>query len=558
MRHAMTKLGQSQQALYYAERALAAAPGEPDLIVLHAMTLADCGKLEDATRRMEPCVQQHPQHILARATLARMYGVQERLGDCLKTCVPALQAGQVDHRLMAVYAAALLRVGRADEAVNLMKHIAMARTQSTGVMSGGDPHHLSALANSMLYDHTATPGDLFAAHFTYGRLLNSEVPVPPTIFSQSFDPERKLRFGIVSPDLRIHPSTRFLEPILENIDRERFEVVLYSTSEREDEFTERYKRLADLWRPAVKLSVRELTDRIRADAVDVLLDAAGHTQGNRLLSFHLRPAPVQATWLGYPNSTGLSAMGYRIVDSITDPVGFDSQSTEKLVRIDPCFVCYRPPPDVPEVDPTPPSQREGAKGITFVCYNAIQKTNKEVVAAWGRILREVRGSRLLMRHRATLQEDVRQDLAQRIAAAGASREQVVVQPPADGSAKNMVGYQDADVALDTFPYPGVTTTCEALWMGVPVVSIEGKSAASRQGLSIMHAGGLSEFVVKTPDDYVALAVKLAADAPRRAELRRTLRPTLAASALRDEKGYTRKFENALRTMWRERCAAGNV
>jgi predicted O-linked N-acetylglucosamine transferase (SPINDLY family) len=189
-----------------------------------------------------------------------------------------------------------------------------------------------------------------------------------------------------------------------------------------------------------------------------------------------------------------------------------------------------------------------------VSFNAIQKVNAAVVQAWARVIKEVRGSRLVIRHRATLQADVREHLVQRLAQAGAPREMIVVEPPAGNVLEVMDAYNRADVALDTFPFPGITTTCEALWMGVPVVSMEGRTSTARSGRPFIHAAGLDDLVARDEDDFVAIAARLAADVERRAELRRGLRARLESSAMRDERGFTRKFENALRGMWRERCA----
>ncbi len=577
MRHAMARLGQAQQALYYAEQALRSSPEDPELVTLRAMSLADCGRLDEAMGVMEPCVEKNPHHALARATLARMYGVQERLGDCIRTCTPGLNGKDAqgrpvrpDARLLSMYASALLKIGRADEAVPIMKHVAMAAAGAGAGGGGGggggpDPVQVSNLANAMLYDPGATPADVYAAHYTYGRVLMNMLPPAEVKFAQTFDPERRLRVGVVSPDFRNHPSHSFLPQTLERLDRERIELFLYSTADREDESTGVYKAIVGrggsggAWRACARMSVREMAERIHDDRIDVLIDMAGHTAGGRLLVFQLRPAPVQATWMGYPCTTGLQTMDYRITDSLIDPPGFESQSVEKLVRIDPCFTSYRPPEGLPEVDPTPPSERAagspmlGAGGVTFVSFNAIQKVNARVVRTWARVLKESRDARLVIRHRGTLQADVRQHLKERLTQAGASPDMVVVEPPAAGTHEAMAAYNHADIALDTFPYPGVTTTCEALWMGVPVVSMEGRTPHARNGLPMMHAAGLGDLVAKDEDAYVSIAVKLAADAGRRAELRKSLRGALEASALRDEAGFARKFENAVRGMWRERC-----
>lgn len=549
MRHALSRLGEHRQALYYAERAVAAAPNDPEVAALHAMTLADCGEVATATAAMEKALAQHPGHALVVATLARLYGAQDRLGDCLRVCVKAIEGGVRDARVISMYATGLSKIGRADEATPFMRDVAAATAQSTGM---ADPMQLSSLAGTMLYDPTARPEDLFSAHYAFGRTLMQGAPPPPVTFANTLDPERKLRVALVSGNFRRHPAHWYVWPLLECIDRARFEVSIYSTIDQPDEFTSMHRSRADHWIDASRMSARELTERARADRVDIAIDLAGHFGGNRFAAFHLRMAPVQAAWWSYPCTTGIPAMDYRITDTLADPPGSDPLSTERLIRIDPIAVCWRPPTD-DAIDPTPPSERPGADGVTFISLNAAPKLNGQVLSAWARVVKEVRGSKLIVRHRSLASADVRRHIAERLAQAGAPADRVRVEGllPTAGTAMSV--YLDADVALDTWPYPGVTTTCEAMWMGVPVVSMRGHASHSRVAHSIVHAAGLQDLIARDADEFVSMAVSLAGDVERRRALRTGLRSTLQSSALRDETGFARKFENALRQMWRERC-----
>lgn len=551
MRHALTRLGEHRQALYYAERAVAAAPGDPEVAALHGMTLADCGEVEPAIAVMEKTIAAHPLHPLVVATLARLYGAQDRLGDCLRVCVRALEGGVRDARVISMYATGLSRLGRADEAMPFMRDVAAATAQSAGM---ADPMQLSAMAGAMLYDPNSTPEDLYSAHFAFGTVLMRGAPPAPFTFTQSFNPDRRLRIGLVGGDFRRHPTHWFLWPIFERADRSQFELCVYSTVDAADELTAMYQRSADAWADVSRLSARELTQRLRNDRVDIALDLSGHTGGNRLPAFHLRMAPVQAGWWPYPCTTGIAAMDYRITDSRADPEGTDKYNTEKLMRLDPIAACWRPPAS-PEIDPSLPSERPGADGVTFISMNAAPKLNGQVLAAWARVVKETRGSKLIIRHRTLAHEDVRRHVAQRLAQYGAPADRVNVEGPLATPGTAMESYRGADVALDPWPYPGVTTTCEALWMGVPVVSMRGRASHSRASQSILHAAKLEDLIAEDPDDFVKRAVALAGDVGRRRALRKELRATLEASALRDEVGYVRKFENVLRQMWRQRCAA---
>jgi predicted O-linked N-acetylglucosamine transferase (SPINDLY family) len=278
----------------------------------------------------------------------------------------------------------------------------------------------------------------------------------------------------------------------------------------------------------------------------VLVDLAGHTGEYRLPVLNRRPAPIVCTYLGYPNTTGVPGVGYRIVDHLTDPPG--AMATEELVRLDGCFVCYQPPADAPDV---PVPQRAAP---VFGSYNALPKMRPAVVDLWSRILREVPGSRLVLKNAALGAESTRRRVLAAFEACAVPPERLDLLAPETALGGHLAQYGRVDVALDPFPYNGTTTTCEALWMGVPVVTLEGRAHAGRVGLSLLSAVGLGELVARTPDEYLRIAADLAADRPRLAELRRTLRDRVRTSVLTDAGSMARRLEDAYRRMWRRWCA----
>jgi predicted O-linked N-acetylglucosamine transferase (SPINDLY family) len=341
----------------------------------------------------------------------------------------------------------------------------------------------------------------------------------------------------------------FIKPVLERHDRDRVEVFCYSDVEAEDELTTRLRGLADAWRRTASLTNDELEERIRADRIDILVDLAGHTTGGlRLPLFARKPAPVQVTWLGYLNTTGLAAMDYRISDARACPGWMDAYHSERVVRLPHSQWCYDPLGSWPEVGPLP----AGAGGaITFGSFNNLPKVVPEVLALWGRLLREVPESRLIMVGAGLNQIGAR--FAERLAAGGAdpTRVQFFDRLPLN---RYFGLHNSIDINLDSFPFTGGTTTFHSLWMGVPIVTLAGRHVASRGGASILHVLGLQELVADSEQRYVEIAVSLAADRPRLAKLRASLRERLRRSELMDAARYTSALESAYREMWRNWCA----
>jgi protein O-GlcNAc transferase len=412
------------------------------------------------------------------------------------------------------------------------------------------PGHLDALSYRLVALHYVdgiTREQLYEEHAAYGRALPAAQPEA----ARDFDPGRKLRVALLSPDLRTHSCAFFIEPILRNLDRTQFEVLLYHDHYRTDAVSARLRGLASVWRNFVGVPGAEVERTIRSDAPDILIDLAGHfCMTNRLPLFARRLAPVQVTYLGYPDTTGVPAMDYRFTDAISDPaLEADGLATERLVRFAPTAWAYQPPDDAPEVD-----DAARTSPVTFGSFNDPGKISDAMLRVWSRLLGTVGGSRLLLKGSGFGNPGLRTPFLERIQAAGIERARVGLLERTPSARDHLALYHRVDIALDTFPYHGTTTTCEALWMGVPVVSLRGDRHVSRVGASLLAAAGHAEWVAGDPDGYVRIAAGLASDRAALAALRGALRSNLSRSPLLDHRGQAERFGRALRSCWAEACA----
>jgi protein O-GlcNAc transferase len=401
------------------------------------------------------------------------------------------------------------------------------------------------------YDPDRSPEQLKREHMVwaerFARLLYaSEFGCP-----QERDPDRRLRVGYLSPDLRRHSVAYFVAPLLLAHDRREVEAICYASVLRPDAFTDELRAMADGWVDAHRLDDASLAARIRADRIDVLIELAGHTRDSRLLACAYRPAPVQIGYIGYPNTTGVGAIDYRITDQVADPDGFDDHYCETLIRLPRCFLAYAAPRHAPEVGPLP-FQRNGY--ITFGSFNNLAKINRRVIALWAEILNQVEGSCLVLKSAGTGDAETKAGLEAAFAAQGIAPERLRILPPAAEAQEHLAVYNEIDLALDPFPYNGTTTTCEALWMGVPVITLAGDRHAGRVGASLLHAVGFQAGIAATPEDYALTARLLASQPELLAAARRHLRSDLARSPLRDHEGHARAVEEAYRAVWQIWCA----
>jgi protein O-GlcNAc transferase len=471
-------------------------------------------------------------------------GRYEEANDCFR------RALDLDPRCASALAGlgnTLREQGRLDEAVEWLTQGEAAR--------GFDNAYRGCLLFTLNYNPRVSREESLRHHRRYGEALQAhlaELGWQTPSHDNSRDPGRRLKLGFVSPDFRTHSCAYFLLPLLTALDRTAFEVSCYSEVARPDEVTARFRGLADQWLDTVGLSDRELAQRIRDDGIDILIDLAGHTEGNRLPVFGMKPAPLQLNWLGYPNTTGVAAMDYRLTDGVADPVGdSDAYHTERLLRLPESFLCFQPLTPMPPVSPLPAAQNGF---VTFGSMNNFSKVTPEVLALWAQLLREVPDSRLLLKAKQLEDADLRQRVLEQFREEGIAAERLTLLAALPSREDHFAQYHHLDIGLDPFPYNGTTTTCEALWMGVPVVTLAGQAHAGRVGASLLHNVGLDELVAGEPAQFLAIAKELAGDQQRLATLRGGLRADMSRSPLCDAEGFSRALAEALREAWRAWCA----
>ena len=373
-------------------------------------------------------------------------------------------------------------------------------------------------------------------------------------FANSREPDRVLRVGYVSADFRQHSVAFFLRGVLAAHDRSRLHLTCYANVDHPDAVTAELRGLAAQWRSIIGMPDEEVARQVIADGIDILVDLGGHTGGNRLLVFARKPAPVQVSWLGYPNTTGLRTLDGRLTDAIADPVGeADVLHTEKLVRLPRGFLCYRPDAKLADTPAAPP---ESAAGMIFGSFNTLAKMTPEVIRVWSDILQRVPDSRLLLKSEGLDDPATRARLLAAFGRHGVPAARLELHDWVPDYARHMALYGKVGMALDTFPYNGATTTCEALWMGVPVLTLRGSRHAARVGASLLYHAGLPEWVTESERDYVERAVTQAADRPGLVAARATIAARMRSSALTDPVGFTAALESAYRDLWVNWCTSG--
>jgi protein O-GlcNAc transferase len=451
--------------------------------------------------------------------------------------------------LAALYANLLTELGDPDRAWPALE---------AAIRSGGAdlPDFWSALASAANAGSAAEPARVFRFHEGYGHCLERLRPGPATLPPSDPDPDRPLRIGIVSYDFKRHSSVSFfLRPLLQHLDRAQFRTTAYHIGLPVDEHTRGFAALVERFRHIPAPAPDPLAAAIRADDIDIAIELIGHTGRRALPAFQPRCAPVQISYLGYPNTTGMPSFDWRLVDSTTDPPvpprPADELATERLYRLDPCFLTYAPDPDAPPPAP-PPSLT--ARRVAFGSFSTLSKLTDLTLNLYGRILAATPGSRLILKNRAHQIADGATYLRERVARAGLDPARVDLLPMTPSFSDHLRSYSLIDIALDTFPYNGTTTICESLLMGVPLLTMRPGPRhdrhAARVGMSLLATAGAPDLIAPDEAGLVALAAALASDPALLATRRPLLRQALLSSPVCDHAGFARRFGAALRDIWR--------
>lgn len=498
------------------------------------------GKVDDAIASFRRAIALDPGQAKARTGLGNALLAQGKTAEAIACFREALSLAPDFALARTSLGKALVDQGKSAEAIACFRE-ALALAPDSSVAH-------SCLLFTLHYCPSADRETLFSEARAWGERHAEPLAREIRPHQNVPDPARRLRVGYVSADFRQHPVGYFFESVLSAHDRTRFEVFCYSNGEGADDVTARIRSASDHWRSIRHGSDEAVAELIRSDAIDILVDLSGHTGWNRLLVFARKPAPVQATWLGYIDTTGVRAIDYIIGDSVVCPEGDEGLYVEEVVRLPGDFLCYTPRYTV-DVAP-PPALSRGYP--TFGCFNNLAKVTPDVVALWAQVLRALPDARICLKAYALDDPEIRDHVARAFVVQGIAAERVRLLGRSS-HADYLAAYAEVDVALDPFPYNGGTTTIEALWMGVPVVSLLGDRFSSRMGASHLSTVGLSELIAESPRDYVDKAVALARDLPGLAALRSDLRDRLLQSSLGDRIGFARGVETVYREIWRQWC-----
>jgi len=603
---------QREQAAESYRKALVLDPGYVDAYCNLGQLLREQGNLLESEENFRRAIAIRPQYIEAHAGLASTLETQGKLGEAKQSCQHVVdldpnrvasyvnlgnvlqtighlqesvdvyqQALQRDRECIEAHlglGAAYFRLGKLEKAkeslhrsIRLNPNFSQAHNNLGNVLKLQgkseeavnsyrealrlNPEFSDIHSNILLainYASNYSLEQIYAEHRRFDEVHGEPLKALIRPHTNSKDPNRKIKVGYVSADLRRHAVAYFIEPVFKNHDHERFSICGYHNSPQTDEVTKRLKGYSDGWVDCVGMTDDILANQIRKDEIDILVDLSGHSAKNRLLVFARKPAPVQATWIGYPNTTGLSAIDYCIVDQYNAPHGIlDSFYTEKLIRLPESGSVYAPSIGSPEPISSTPSLERGY--VTFGSFNNFAKVTVEVIDVWSQLLRAVPSAKLFIEAPGLEDPLFQNQIRELFKARQVSEDRLEL--TARLSINHYKFYNHVDVCLDPFPYNGGTTSCDTVWMGVPFVTLAGNSLVSRIGVSVLNNVDLPELVASTPEQYVEIAVRLATDQNFLLEMRRRLqREHILKSSLFDAKRFTIHLETAYRQMWQDWCA----
>jgi protein O-GlcNAc transferase len=540
---ALESLGQPQAAATAYQQALQLDPHNANTLNNLALVWYALGQINDAANCYMQVIQLDPKHVQAHSNLGLLWRDLGRSDEAVASCRRALELAPGHPIVLNNLALAFEDEGLLAEAVATYREALLLEPGNAAIHSN--------LLLALNYDPRIEPRQLFDEHLGWAR-AHARVELVAQSYSNTAEPERPLRLGYVSPDFRSHPAVYFLEPLLVGHDRSKFQVVAYANVSAPDGVTARLQTRCDAFVNVWPMTDSQFADQVRADGIDILIDLAGHTGRNRLTLFAHKPAPVQVTYLGYQNTSGLASMDYRITDSITDPETDEAAiTTEQSLHLDCGFLCFAPSANAPDLTALP-ALTNGY--ITFIASHRLIKVNDLVVDLWCRVLHALPTSRLVLAPR-SLSPASMQRLSKQFAERGIDASRFEFQHRYLTGLSYLDTFAQADLMLDAFPTGAGTTACEAMWMGVPLITLRGNRYAGRMAASILTRLGLEQFIAESEQQYIDLAVQWSQRLDALAALRQTMRQRMRASPLCDAAGFVRHLEDAYRFAWRRWCGA---
>ncbi len=530
--------GYFNEAVRLLKNAITSAPKFPQNYFILGGVYKQLNDTDKAIIAYKKSIALKPDFVEAYNNLGLLYKSKKQYSDAITCFKNALKHQPKSAFTLSNLGNTYKDSGRMDEALAALKDACKA-----------DPYFSAAYSNYLMalnYCSEISPESVFESHLAW------ETYCPNTIQANRFDfknksAKSKLRIGYISPDFHTHSVAYFIEPLLKAHDKSRYELYAYYNNSVFDKTNERIQGYFDHWRNIFEKPNLEIADAIYADEIDILVDLAGHSANNTLAVLYQKPAPIQVTWLGYPNTTGLSQVDYRLSDSIADPVGVsDSLHSETILRLKNGFLCYQGDAELPVMQNIP-YDRNGY--FTFGSFNNFVKVRPEVIETWAEILNQVPHSRLILKSSQFADKDTKGRCIKLFKKLGVSKERLNLVAMLPNPNDHMAFYGEVDLALDPFPYNGTTTTFEALWMGVPTLSLSGNVHASRVGESILKRVGLDSYISFSKEEYVQLAKQKSEQLAELRELRMSLRKTMMDSPLCDQADFAEQIQNAFRYMW---------
>lgn len=514
----------------------------------YGLLMQHYGKLDLAEKKFRLAIEIKPDFAHAYGHLGTILNITRRFREAEDLYIKANSLQPDNTNILINWSNTLKDTGRIEESIEKLR-------RATQI----EPDNLQAQSNILFDEHYLEnpPAQLMLDDAVLYGITAERLARPHTTWLTSADPHRPIRLGLVSGDLCDHPVGYFLEGILQALEHGaagRLEVFAYTSRPNEDETSRKLRTHCKGWYSTLGLSDEALSDHIRNHCIDILIDLSGHTGKSRLATFAWKPAPVQVSWLGYFSTTGLRAMDYLIADPYTLPASEEVYFVEKIWRLPETRLCFTKP-NVEITVNAPPALTNNY--ITFACFNNVSKVTNAVLRTWARVIRGTPQSRLFIKAQVVGEVDQCRQLVERLASFGIDEDRLILEDYGSRS-DYFAAHRRVDIALDPFPYPGGTTTAEALWMGVPVLTMEGKTFLARQGCGLLTNAGLTDWIARDVDDYVAKSIQMASDIGRLASLRSELREKVLSSPIFDAERFAGHFEAALRSMWAEYCASQTI